>query len=220
VYTDIIKGAVPASFPDSFLIIFMILCIKIAPYELRPDHQDIFEYLREVGLQTIDPSSLAARSIQATSKIIYCSPLRRAIESVSVNSSQKLVTSELLKEIPFDLGKLCSREEHSIYKSIIVRKRFKESFIHDTLPISHQTIFLELKMLLNQARAEDQDVTIISHSFRLKILEAYIKSGGRLEHEPGLIEQYLFDDQKTFDFREGFNISPAQLSAIDFFAKI
>ena len=46
---------------------------------------------------------------------------------------------------------------------------------------------------------------MISHSFRLKIIEAYLKTQGRIMNDPKLIEKYIKNSKKTFDFGEGFD---------------
>jgi hypothetical protein len=192
----------------------MICCIKIGPYELRLKNKEVYGYLRDVGLQHIDPPSLDPKTIVPNAGLVYCSSLRRAFECVRIGSDHKLIKTDLLNEIIFDLAKFCSPEEYKINKSLIVRRRFRESFIKDILSMSRAQIFKELKELLTIIKENKKDVTFISHSFRLKLLQAYVKTAGELEQKPELINQYLLDDQRTFNFGESFIISDDELVLI------
>jgi hypothetical protein len=192
----------------------MITCIKIAAYELRPSGKDHYDYARDLGLQKIDPPSLAPNSIQPSSPIIYCSTQLRALQSIKVEPTQKLIKTDLLREIPFDLSRFCGRREYGIEKSSIVRKKFRENFILDSLPVTRERIFSELRQLLFQA--EGEEATFISHSFRLKILQAVVATKGELVSNPQLLEKYLHDDQKTFEFGQSFTLSDSDLSTILF----
>lgn len=192
----------------------MITCIKIAAYELRPSKGSVFQYLRKVGLQKINPPSLLPESIHPSSNIVFSSPLRRATESLKLTVGQKLIETSLLREIPFDILDFCNEEEYVSQKSVAVRRGFKEHFINNNLPIPREELVAEIENILIQARAINENVTIVSHSFRLKFLEAYVKTQGRLKNQPELINDYILDYQKTFDFGQGFNISKAQLAAL------
>jgi len=192
----------------------MITCIKIASYELHPVKGSVFEYLRKVGLQKINPPSLAPGSIVPDLNIIFCSSLRRATESLKLSPRQKLIKSKLLDEVLFDIQDFCDEEKYTIQKSVAVRRGFKENFIKDTLLIPREVLITEVENILIQAREINENVTIVSHSFRLKLLEAYVKMQGAIKFHPELIRDFIFDDQKTYDFGEGFIISKPQLSAL------
>jgi len=113
-----------------------------------------------------------------------------------------------LAEILFDIKKLCTRKEWQKEKSNIIRRRFKEFFINDQLPIKRVEIFNEIKRVLNNclSRSEFFDITIISHSFRLKLIEIFIETKGEIVETPVLIHKYILDDKKTYEFGEGFTL--------------
>ncbi len=52
---------------------------------------------------------------------------------------------------------------------------------------------------------------LISHSFRMKLIEAYIKTDGQIEQKPELIHKYILDDKKTFDFGKGISLNVNKL---------
>ena len=52
----------------------------------------------------------------------------------------------------------------------------------------------------------DKQIAVISHSFRLKLIEAFIKSNGQLQKHPKIIHNYIKDAEKTYKFGEGFSI--------------
>jgi len=192
----------------------MIKCTKIATYELRPKNLDVFNYLKCLGLQQINPPSLAPRSIQVVTNRVYCSQLNRALECISPSDNCMVIATKALNEIIFDIESLCSRTEYENFKSQIVRKRLREAFITDSLGEPRSKIFDDVKNILKEISKLNEATTIVSHSFKLKVLEAYVRSIGAIERNPELINDYVFDDQKTFDFGAGFTISDQELKVL------
>ena len=121
------------------------------------------------------------------------------------------------KQIQFDLKKLCIKEEWSREGSVAVRRKFNEAFIADKLMIGRKQLFEEIEsLLLHCARSHEiyNNVTVISHSFRLKLIEAYIGTCGKIKDNPKLIQQYIFADKKTYEFGQGFAVSPICISYV------
>ncbi len=193
----------------------MISFTKILKYELYPkqlSQAETFRYITDILTQTKDPASTATQKITFTKGTVFSSPLRRAQESIKIEGDAKNQILPELREIPFDITKDCSEIEWEQKGSTLIRILFKKLFIEDRLLISRQKIFDEIRTVLTKCLAQKkQDITIISHSFRLKIIETYIKTKGELEKNPELIHQYLFDDKKTFGFGEGFLVSETEL---------
>lgn len=191
----------------------MIYFIKTLPYQIKPEKGDIFEYLSDLALQKIDPPTLSKNPLSIKADIIFYSPLKRVADTIKDDT--RGIKKESLREIKFDIKALCSKEEYQEYESVIVRRRFKEFFIGDRLPLKREIIFNEIEALLKEYRLSGKkDIAVVSHSFRLKIIEAFIKTKGGIRYKPELIHNYLLDDQKTYEFGEGFSINHEEL---DFF---
>jgi len=186
----------------------MVNFIKVLEYDLKPDDPQVFEYLSSITSQEYDPPSLRAKELYFDSGIVFYSPLRRSIETVSTSSNVISKSLDSLKEIPFILPKLCTKEEWSEQKSLIVRKRFKEYLIQDKLPISREKLWLEIEDIIKiclEAEEKFNCVNVVSHSFRMKLIEAYIKTKGGIVTKPELVHDYIIDNQKTYDFGTGFS---------------
>ncbi len=196
---------------------FMITFIKILDYK-RPTgdvSQEAFNSLANSTLHKVDPESLAPNGLQYTKKIIVTSPLKRAEECVEINSTNTYIVIDELKEIIFDLKKLVSFEEWSEKGSPLVRKRFLEAFVEDTLSESRGKILEDTKNILRSillyTKIFNKEILIISHSFRLIIIEAFIKSKGSLERDPKLLGNFLKEEKKTYDFGKGFSVSREEI---------
>ncbi len=180
---------------------------KTTAYDLGKRRSDTFEYLQGVGFQKIDPSPLSQFKNLPESKIIFYSPLARVKDSLPFNSRYDLRERNELREVLFDLKLFCTEDEFKREGSVIIRRKFKQFFISDTLPIKRNAIFAEVEKILEDISLVDAStVTVISHSFRLKIFEAYLGTNGEIVNNPSLINTYITDDEKTFQFEEGFDI--------------
>lgn len=174
---------------------------------------DIFEYLAGVTAQRIDPPTLEPCRFLVDDGIVLCSPLRRASECLRLIDGANCMQIDELKEIPFDLQGLCTKKEWDKEKSIIVRRKFKEAFIADTLLIPREQIFEEIRSVLRKCEILQMNgtVTVLSHSFRLKLIEGYIKSNGKIVSSPEVIHDFISDNQKTYDFGGGFEIGKTEI---------
>jgi len=186
--------------------------IKTLKYETKPQNGDVFEYLSKLTMQEIDPPSTSDICIQTNSKIVFHSPLKRVIQTLELKSDTQYIETDKLKEILFNLKELCTKQEWEKEKSEIVRERFKTAFINDQLPIKRVIIFDEIKEVLNDCLSQDTDnVTVISHSFRLKLIQAFIETQGKIINNPHLIHRYIEKDKKTFEFGGGFSVQKENL---------
>lgn len=43
------------------------------------------------------------------------------------------------------------------------------------------------------------------------MIEAFIETGGTVETNPSLIDGFIFDDKKRFDFGEGFTVDRSHI---------
>lgn len=184
----------------------MIRFIKILSYRLSPESGDVFDYLCDVTSQKNDPPSLEPGRLVLTEPIIFHSTLKRARECLAKNSSARFYPRKDLAEIPFDLVKVCPRELWDEEGSVAVRRGFKRAFINDQLGVSRQQIFEEIRDLLTLCRNQipGKNMAVVSHSFRLALIEAFVATRGLIESNPSLIADFINDSQKRYEFGGGF----------------
>ena len=187
----------------------MINFIKTPAYETRSRNEDVFDYLCRLGLQLIDPPPQQPGVLDLSANLVLHSPMRRVKEALALSSKTRFVEMHSLREIPFDLAAFVTREEWGKYGSALIRDRFKEAFIKDQFPIKRTTLIEEIKQVLRRCNDEPvgSNIFVVSHSFRLKIIEAFLKTEGRLADNPELIHKYLKAEEQTYKFCHGFSIS-------------
>ncbi len=188
--------------------------IKIKKYQLQPLlPEGEFEYISKVLNQTHDPSSLEPKSLKCVESIILHSPLKRCLECMDYSTSAQAIEMSELREIPFDIKGKITEEEWEEKRSDAVREAFVNSFIEDTLMISRKDLKAEIEKVLSMCKkmAKTKNIEVISHSFRLKVIEAYIKTNGRVFNNVQLIREFVPLKQKTYEFGEGFDIKSSDI---------
>ena len=182
--------------------------IKIKEYNLYPKNQtvDHFEYVCRVLNQSIDPPTEDPHGLSiATTKKIFCSPLRRAKECIITQSGAKVLYIPQLSEVPFDLKIFCSRSEWKSQKSNAVRKYFKKAFIQDKLLFTREKLRGQIREIFRIAE-QNPESTMISHTFRLTLIRVYQETNGDIFQKPELIQQYISDEKRILDFGESFDL--------------
>mgnify|MGYP003971447203 CR=1 FL=1 len=140
---------------------------------------------------------------------IFCSSLKRGIDSASYvcmkTGLTKVVLPEL-NEINFSLEDLLSEEEYLEQGSDLVRKRFVEYFVEDKFKEKRGSIQDRTHNLLARFNVLPEGRHLaISHSFFMKIFEAYSKEPTLFE-EPELLANYLDPFKKIYMFGQGFEL--------------
>lgn len=166
---------------------------------------DDFEYSADLGMQRIDPDTMEPGKLISKTPTILHSTLKRATDCIAHIHGTFYIPEDSLREIKFDLRTMCAREEFDSKRSVAVRRRFIEFFLEDRLPISRIATIDEVEKTLKLC-LEFSDVAVISHSFRLKVIEAFIMTGGKIKEDPSLIRNYIHEDRKTFEFGRGFEV--------------
>lgn len=192
----------------------MIYFKKIAPYTLKPKDTDVYQYLSDLTMQRIDPPSNKTAYIDVPTKILLHSSLQRAVDSIPGRKDIETTACKALNEVPFNMDAVCGRALWEMDGSVAVREGFIESFIADTLPISRNELFREIHEALQSiqvALKQNESVTVLSHSFKMKLIEAHIKTKGLIETKPKLIHEYISREEKTYEFLEGFEIPNSAL---------
>ncbi len=188
----------------------MILFRKIPAYPLTPETGSTFAYLGRITKQEYDPPSFHPGAVHPETPVVMHSTLRRAAESLHRETSCIYIPTPELNEVPFSLVDMCSETEWEHEKSVVVRRRFIEAFTHDRLPLSHRELEQQLRAVLLQA-LDYPSVTLISHSFRLKLLQGFLMMRGRLFTHPEDIRLVIDEHQKTFGWGEGFETTRAAI---------
>ncbi len=187
--------------------------IKIAKYDTKYFDESIsnYKFLCDLTLQKTDVESLEKNSLKFETDVVLHSGLDRAKSCIhKVDGENEFIEMKELNEVKFDMGKMCTEGEWKNKGSKIVREKFIEFFIHDKLEISLVNLEGEIKIILEKIGEIirlGKSVSILSHSFKLKILEAYIKSDFKLFENRNLIKDYIFSDKKTYEFGEGFELN-------------
>jgi len=187
-----------------------IIFRKISKYNYHSkDKKSDFEYVSSVLNQTINPHSEKAESvITPESQIVYVSSLNRARECIKTRKGQKIITSKVLNEIPFELKSFVNEKSYLKYGSISVRKAFIKAFLDDDLLITREQLFKQIESLLKKIeRSKHSIVSVISHSFRLKLIQAYISTNGKIITNPKLIRKFIKPNERTFNFEEEFEVN-------------
>lgn len=191
-----------------FLVFMKILFRKILKYDLKKDKKNTYVFSLKLLAQKINPYSLEKGKFTPKTKVVFCSNLKRAKQCIKKNKNLIIINTKILNEIPFDLGICCEESDFHKYGSLAVRKTFKKLFIEDKLMITRAKIFSEIEKLFKSIKnyyGAEKSITIISHSFKLKCIEAYLKTNRKIIRSPKLINKYIKDKEKTFDFGKGFD---------------
>jgi hypothetical protein len=151
------------------------------------------------------PGDHEAQSVRF--KKVFTSSLLRGAESGKYISNKININHEKTKdlnEIKFDLEKLLSEEEFNNMGSNLVRQRFIESFIKDSLNESRKNIKTRILRLLKRINGLENGYHLfICHSFFMKIFQIYLMDNSLFEN-PKIVHKYFDPTKKTFEFGEGF----------------
>lgn len=181
---------------------------KILPYDL---HRTSFDYVCSVLNQSVDPPSIASNQLRLQTDIIYHSTLERSKGCIQYEQDKVYRPRLELNEVAFALANSCTEQEWLSLGSKKVREVFLDKFFYDSLVFSRATLFSQVRELLRDALSSADSITLVSHSFRMKIFEAYIFTQGRIVDQPSLIRNYISTDSKTFEFGQGFVVKESEL---------
>lgn len=173
-----------------------------------------FDGYNQITKGLVDPSieplkAELAESLDVSSPI-FASSLQRGRDSAQL-WSKKLGIEQIyylneLAEIKFILEDLLTEEEYNLHGSPLVRERFVSAFIQDKLPESRQQIERSVKSVFESVLAQSTgEYLLISHSFKMKIIEAYIHEKG-LFSNPELLKDFIKPQEKTYPFTQGFEV--------------
>lgn len=162
-----------------------------------------YESYEAVTRQVRSPDILDSDSPEHFNLITYCSSLKRCRHTAKIMSSGKIIPLSDLKEIKFSLHSMVTNDEFEKYGSSLVRKKFIESFVNDSLIEKREDIQNRIDRVIKLLTSDNSDKLVISHSFTMKIFEAYLKNKELFNH-PKLLRKYFDPSKKTFENGEGF----------------
>lgn len=184
----------------------MAKIIKILNYELYVDDPSVDEFERvcQILSQKTDPRSLSPQELPVGPGKVLSSNMRRAKECLDIKPETEIDYRDDLRELAFDLSKFCSREDYTSHKSDAVREAFVKAFVSDQLELPRSEIQKQIEGLLKEV--QETDATIISHTFRMKLIEIYLEIGEDLFKEPELLAEHLDTKKKIYEFGHSFNL--------------
>lgn len=189
---------------------------KIAAYDPLKYGLSKYESYELVTRQIYDPGILptayeAEKLRLGVNSCILASDLNRARETSQLYSHRggvRCMFTPCLREVRFSLKELLTEDEYQKHGSNLVRERFVDHFVNDSLLEKREMLFERIKRLENLISSQaEQKILIISHSFFMKLMEAYLKDGQDVFENPELLRSYIFPERKTYEFMEGFDLT-------------
>ncbi len=185
----------------------MIYFIKTVSYKNKfISKKKTYDFLCKLGVQNEDKKPLEKYEVDGSFDVVFCSTLKRVRDSIVTKNNIPVFQNHILNEVLFDLKKMVSFDVWVDQGSVVVRKKMKEFFIEDSLPQKRDLFFRDMEDFLYRVKKEykNKKVLIISHSFKMKLFEALIRTKGVIKSDPELIHKFIYDTKKTFDFKKGF----------------
>ena len=132
---------------------------------------------------------------------------RQTAKYISKTRGVKSIKLPELNEIPFSLAQLVTEDEYAKFGSNLVRERFIRAFEDDSLLEKRADMQERVKGIYDFLRElDEQSVTLVSHSFFMKVLEATVENVPIFE-EPSSLSVVLNPEQRTYPYGTGFNFT-------------
>lgn len=175
-------------------------------FEYNPIHSGLSKYesYEAITRQTRSPDIVDLKSSEHFSLRTYCSSLKRCQHTAEILSSGKITALNELREIKFSLRNLVTSKEFEKYGPSLVRERFIQGFINDSLLEKRENIQKRIKRVIKIVSLGNNNKLIVSHSFTMKMFEAYLKEGLDIFEGPNLISKVIHVQTETYGFGKGF----------------
>lgn len=195
-----------------------IYMVKTGPYNPVREGMSKYQSYDTITTQQFSPGITGQKDVVnqlnielfSGAGVIMCSTLRRCYETAQIITELLGVgvatPTELLNEVKFSMYSLATEEEYQREGSNIIRARFIDHFIADTLLETRKQLFGRVQGLFNIIRESyyGKCVVCVSHSFFMKLLSTYLKDR-RLFEKPEILREYFDPTKKTFQFCESFS---------------
>jgi broad specificity phosphatase PhoE len=184
--------------------------IKTLPYD--PTFGGMYSlyegYVLSASQKTDPPIKLIKKPLcETTRATVFTSTLQRTQQTARLLYSDTFTAHCLLNEIEFNLNLLVTKNQFEQHGSRIVRKRFVEVFVQNSLSESHLDMKIRIiKLLSFLKRQNTEHIICVSHSFFMKILQSYLESNGQTFKDPYIIKKYIIPSQPTYEYGQGFEI--------------
>lgn len=186
---------------------------KIARYQPEHNGLDRYDGYDEITTKRFDPPIIEISERMSlpdgVGSILSSDALRARQTTEHYKGAEKFPStySPLWAEVAFSLKKLISKDEYVEHGSDLVRERFIQAFISDTLDESRDDLQKRLESCLGLLKNhQSTNVLVVSHSFFMKILEIYILTNSRLFDNPELLAEHVDPMKKLYDFNTGFDL--------------
>jgi len=193
--------------------------MKIGPYNPMKNGLSKYKSLKLLTLHKYDPKLNQIKMEECAEKFskntfkkyscIFISSTARArgtakflMENNFLSKNAVVLENSMLNEIKFDMKKLCTQKEYEYYGSAIVRQRFIEAFIDDTLGETRKGMerkCIKLHYKLKKMKSNHESILIISHTFFIKIFLIYLKNK-KLFQKPEILKKFIDPTEKIMDF--------------------
>lgn len=202
----------------------VIYFLRSAPYNYLIHGQNLYHSFDLVAKKIVDPplKSGARKYFDRNvpkgvyrSNQVYTSKDQRAIQTGQfVNGNTK--TLNLLKEVRYSMSNFISEQDFygldNKPQTDKARKAFVSALVGNHLEEGYNNLFKRIKILIKYISKEDfESVTIITHGFLLKIIEAYLRDP-EVAKNPVRLLSYFSGESQTFSFCEGFVATQSQFS--------
>jgi len=179
---------------------------KILSYDVYGESTgNSYQYVCDLLTQDIDPPSREPNNLNCRGYLVYTSSLKRAVGCIDNDTSKDVIIKKALNEIPFSLEKYCTKELFKDEGGFAVRSAFVTAFIEDNLDVTREQLQREIIEVLALGIGEEQ-IMLLTHTFRMKLIEVYGQIGSELFTNPGCIKNFIKPETKLFEFGEIINI--------------
>lgn len=177
-------------------------------FKYDPCHSGLpkYESYEAVTRQIYSPEIIPPMTHESFNLPTFCSSLTRCVQTAKIISSGKITELDELREIKFSLHDMVSKEEFERYGSSLVRERFIRGFMNDSLLERKESMRKRVCKAIKLISQDNNDKLVVSHSFTMKIFEAYLKEGLDIFKNPDLISKVIFPETETYGFGKGFEV--------------
>ena len=179
---------------------------KTFEYDPQINGLSKYESYDRVVRQTYSPEIVTPQSHENFDLPTLCSNLKRCIQTAEIISSGRITILNELREIKFSMHGLLSEKEYEEFGSNMVRERFIQAFINDSLLEKRIEIQKRMKRVIKLITKGSNDKLVVSHSFAMKIFEAFFLHKKDIFTNSSLISEFIFPQTKTYGFGEGFEV--------------
>ncbi len=193
-----------------------ISIIRTAPYDYHLKGMSLYQSFNAVAKREIEVSIKRSagsyfknnlpKSIYKSDRV-YCSPRKRSVQTAQFITDSPQILDELI-EVKFKMEDFISEvkfyDEKGTPNVQKARKSFVKALVNSNLEESYESVMIRIESLLTEiSQNKAKKISVFSHGFFMKIIEAYIKDKN-IKNNPQKLLKYFDGSAETFKFCEGF----------------